>query len=54
MRSLLFVSALIIVALAVDAWAFGGQYRRSALREANYQTQQFAYKVAGYFRPSID
>jgi hypothetical protein len=55
MRSFLFfLSILLAVALAIDASGFGGRYRRAALWEANYQTQQFAYRVNHYFTPPVD
>ena len=54
MRSFLFLSALIVVALAIDASKFNGRYRRAVLWEANSQTQQFAYKVTRYFEPPIN
>jgi len=53
MRSLLILSGLVIVALAIDAYSYGGRYSRVVVREANYQTQQFAYKVSRYFEPRI-
>ncbi len=54
MRSLLFLSALMILALAVDASEFGGRYRKALLVEANFYTQQFANKVNSYFAPRIN
>jgi hypothetical protein len=54
MRSLLFLSALLVVALAIDASAFGGRYKKAFLLEDNYQTQRFVYKVNGYFQPATD
>jgi hypothetical protein len=53
MRSLLLLFALIVVALAIDASEFGGRYRRTLLVEANFRTQQFVYKVNGYFESRI-
>jgi len=54
MRSLLFLSALLVVALAINASAFGGRYKKAFLLEDNYQTQRFVYKVNGYFQPATD
>jgi hypothetical protein len=45
MRTLLFLSALLVVALAIDASAFGGRYKKAFLLEDNYQTQRFVYKL---------
>ena len=54
MRILLFLSALLVVALAIDASAYGGRYRKAVMFEANYQTQQFAYKASRYFESPIN
>jgi hypothetical protein len=54
MRKLLFLSALLVVALAIDSSAFSGRYKKAVLLEANYQMHRFAYKVSGYFQPSLD
>ena len=52
MRNLLILSALIAVALAVDAQEFSGQYRRAAWLEVNYQAQKFTHKVGQFFELS--
>jgi len=54
MRILLFLSALMIVALAIDASAHGGRYRKAVMFEANYQMQQFAYRASRYFESPIN
>jgi hypothetical protein len=54
MRGLLLLSFLIAAALAIDAYAFGFRYSRAALREADYQTQQFSYKVNRHVTSPID
>jgi hypothetical protein len=43
MRALLLLSALLVVALAIDISAFGGHFRRAVWREAirQYQTPQY-------------
>jgi hypothetical protein len=45
MRGLLILSALLAVALAIDAAEFDGQYRRAVWREVNYEGQQFASRI---------
>jgi hypothetical protein len=45
MRELLLLSVFVVVALAIDAYGFDGQYRKATLREVNYETQEFASKI---------
>jgi hypothetical protein len=47
-RLVLLLSALMVLALAVDASAFGGQYRRGVWREAGRQYQRLQYNAARY------
>jgi hypothetical protein len=54
MRILLLLSALMAVALAIDASEFSGRHRRAVWSEANYQIQQFANKVNRSFEPRLD
>jgi hypothetical protein len=49
---LLLPSVLMVVALAIDAAEFGGQYRRAVWREASRQVQMLQYKVAYYLDPT--
>jgi hypothetical protein len=46
LRGLLLLSVLMIVALAIDAAEFGGQYRRAVWREAIRQGHTLQYKAA--------
>ena len=54
MRILPFLAILLVVALTIDANAFGGRYKKAVLLETNYRTLQFVYKVNHYFGPSLD
>jgi hypothetical protein len=45
---LLLLSVLMVVALAIDAAEFGGQYRRAVWRETSRQYQMLQHKAARY------
>lgn len=48
-RTGLLLLSLMVVALAIDAFAFDGQYRTAVWREASHQVQMLEYKAARYF-----
>jgi hypothetical protein len=47
MRGLLLFSVWLAVALAVDAYAFDGQYRRAFLSETHRFTSQITHRLTG-------
>jgi hypothetical protein len=45
MRGLVLLSIWLAVALSIDAYAFGGQYRRAVLHEVDYRTRLVVREV---------